>query len=201
MTKAASDGKSAENGTNGPTRTALARVADSTPARGLPPVHLWNPPLSGEMDLRITGDGSWVHERREIAREGLVKLFASILKREGDRFYLVTPVEKWAITVEDAPFVAVDVDVSGHGEAQQITFTTSLGDTAIAGPDNPLRVAGDSTGPTPYVDIRAGLEARIDRKSFYRLIEHGTTAPHAGEDWFGLWSSGVFFPLMRAADL
>lgn len=171
--------------------------------KGPPPVHLWNPAYCGEMDMRIARDGTWFHEGTPIGRAPLVKLFAGILKLEEGRYYLVTPVEKLGIQVEDAPFVAVDFSVSGEGDSQEITFTTNVGDEAVAGPDHPIRVTRDAeTGePSPYVMIRRGLEARIDRKSFYRLVEMGETAPHEGEDWFGVRSGGMFFPVIPAAEL
>lgn len=167
------------------------------------PVHLWNPPYCGEIDIRIARDGTWFHDGTPIGRMGLVKLFSSILKREGDRFYLVTPVEKVGIVVEDAPFVAVDFDVAGAGDAQAITFSTHVGDRVTAGPDHPIRVERDAaTGePSPYVMVRAGLEALIDRKSFYRLVDIGVHDAAGGDAWFGLWSGGTFFPVIPSADL
>ncbi|MFN7052977.1 MAG: DUF1285 domain-containing protein [Gemmobacter sp.] len=168
-----------------------------------PPVHLWNPAYCGEMDMRIARDGTWFHEGTPIGRAPLVKLFAGILKLEEGRYYLVTPVEKLGIQVEDAPFVAVDFSVSGEGDSQEITFTTNVGDEAVAGAEHPIRVTRDAeTGePSPYVMIRRGLEARIDRKSFYRLVDMGETAPHEGADWFGVRSGGLFFPMIPAAEL
>jgi len=170
---------------------------------GLPPVHLWNPPFCGDLDIRIKRDGTWYYLGTPIGRAPLVRLFSTILKREGDRFFLVTPVEKVGITVDDAPFVAVDFDVAGAGQGQALTFRTNVGDSATAGPDHPVRVERDAeTGePAPYVMIRAGLEALIDRKSFYRLVDLGEHATHAGESWFGLWSGGVFWPLIPSAEL
>jgi len=128
-----------------------------------------------------------------------VKLFSSILKLEDGKYYLVTPVEKVGITVDDAPFVAVDFEVAGQGRDQVLTFETKVGDFAAAGPDHPIRVARDpeTSEPSPYIMIRAGLEALIDRKSFYRLVDIG--AHHDG--WFGLWSSGQFFPVIPSAEL
>ena len=186
-----------ENGV--PSAESLASAASRAGARGPAPVHLWNPPFCGDLDMRIARDGTWFHEGTPIGRERMVKLFASILKREGDRHYLVTPVEKVGITVDDAPFVAVDV----AREGEDLLFTTNLGETALAGPDHPIRVVRDpETGePAPYVEIRSGLEALIDRKSFYRLVELGETAPHEGADWFGVRSGGVFFPIIPAAEL
>ncbi len=171
--------------------------------RGLPPVHLWNPPFCGDLDIRIRRDGTWFYLGTPIGRPALVRLFSTILKREGDRFFLVTPVEKVGITVDDAPFVAVDFTRDGDGAEQSLTFETNVGDHVTAGPDHPIRVSRDhETGePAPYVMVRAGLEALIDRKSFYRLVEIGTPAPHQGRDWFGLWSGGAFFPILPVDEL
>ncbi len=167
-------------------------------ARGLPPVHLWHPPFGGDMDMRISRDGTWFHEGRPITRPGLVRLFASILRRDEDGYKLVTPVEMFRIQVEDAPFVAVAVDVTGEGREQALRFTTNLGDEVLAGPEHPLRVEinGETGEPAPYVRVRGGLEARIDRKTFYRMIDLGGDADHEGARWFGIWSGGVFFPIM-----
>ena len=187
-----------------PSADSLAHAArKAAKADGLPPVHLWDPPYCGDLDIRIARDGAWYYLGTPIGRVALVRLFSTILKREGARFYLVTPVEKVGITVEDAPFVAVDFEATGSGQAQILTFHTNVGDSASAGPDHPLRVTRDAkTGePAPYVMIRAGLEALIDRTSFYRLVELGTHHSHAGESWFGLWSGGSFWPLVPSADL
>jgi hypothetical protein len=173
-------------------------------ARGgkLPPVHLWNPPDCGDIDMEIRRDGTWFHEGTPIGRAALVRLFSSILKKEGDRYVLVTPVEKVGIRVEDAPFVAQDFEARGEGPSQVITFTTNVGDHVVAGPDNAIRVERDAGGePSPYVHVRAGLEALIDRKSFYRLVDLGEAHPVKGEDWFGVWSGGRFFPIIPVRDL
>jgi hypothetical protein len=172
-------------------------------ARGLPPVHLWNPPYCGDLDIRITRDGQWWYLGTPIGREELVRLFASVLKLEDGRHYLVTPVEKIGITVDDAPFVAVDFRVEGEGADRVVTFVTNVGDETEAGPENPVRVERDpETGePSPYVHVRRGLEALIDRKSYYRLVEIGEHAELDGERWFGLRSGGAFFPIIPSAEL
>ena len=132
----------------------------------------------------------------------MVKLFSSILRREGDEFFLVTPGEKVRIRVDDAPMLAVDFEVEGSGEAQLLRFFTKTEDEVVAGAENPIRVVmGQGGEPSPYVHIRAGLEALIDRKSFYRLMELGVHAEHQGEDWCGLWSDGCFFPVIPSLDL
>jgi hypothetical protein len=166
-------------------------------------VHLWNPPFCGDLDMRIARDGTWFYQGTPIGRAPLVKLFANILKREGDAYFLVTPVEKVGLKVEDAPFVAVDFEVEGAGEGQCVTFVTNIGDHAPAGTDHPLRVVRDPvTGePSPYVMVRRGLEARIDRKSFYRLIDLCHDEIVEGTLWFGLRSGGAFFPVIPSADL
>lgn len=177
-----------------PTAESLAKSARAASAGGLPPVHLWNPPFCGDLDIRIARDGTWFYLGTPIGRPGLVRLFSTILKREGERFFLVTPVEKVGIKVDDAPFFAVDFSVSGDGQEQTLTFETTVGDQVTAGPDHEVRVERDpDTGePSPYVHVRAGLDALIDRKSFYRLVEIGGH----NDGWFGLWSGGVFFPII-----
>ncbi|MGR3369375.1 MAG: DUF1285 domain-containing protein [Sagittula sp.] len=176
---------------------ASARAAKK--GKGLPPVHKWNPPFCGDLDMRIARDGTWFYLGTPIGRFELVRLFSSILRKDGDDYFLVTPVEKVGITVDDAPFVAVDFTAEGSGETQVLTFHTHVGDTAVAGPDHPIRVTRDpETGePSPYVLVRANLEALIDRKSFYRLVEIG--AHH--DEWFGLWSSGEFFRIIPSDEL
>lgn len=182
-----------------PSADGIAASVKAARTRGLPPVHLWDPEFCGDLDMRIARDGTWFYLGTPINRASLVRLFSSILKKEGDAYFLVTPVEKVGITVEDAPFVAMDFEVTGSGRDQQLEFTTQVGDNAVAGPDHPIRVVSDpETGePSPYILIRANLEARIDRKSFYRLVDLGMH--HEG--WFGVWSSGRFFPMMQSSEL
>jgi len=170
---------------------------------GLPPVHLWNPPYCGDLDMEIRADGTWFYEGTPIGRPGLVKLFSSILRKEGAKYFLVTPVEKVGIRVADAPFVAVDAEIEGEGKDRTVTFLTHVGDSVAAGPDRPIRVERDpETGePRPYVLVRAELEALIDRKTFYRLVESGAHHDVDGESWFGLWSRGAFFPVIPSAEL
>jgi hypothetical protein len=170
--------------------------------RGPPPVHLWNPPFCGDIDMRIARDGTWFYEGTPIGRPALVRLFSQILRREGDDYFLVTPVEKVGITVEDAPFLAVDFDVEGAGAAQNLRFYTKTEDEVVASAQNPIRLARSADGqPAPYVHIRAGLEALIDRKSFYRMVDLAQTAPHMGQDWLGVYSGGMFFALIAIAEL
>ncbi|MBV1865895.1 MAG: DUF1285 domain-containing protein [Rhodobacteraceae bacterium] len=186
-----------------PTADGIAAAAQKAGKKGPPPVHLWNPPFCGDLDMRIARDGTWFYLGTPIGRKPLVKLFSSIIRKDGDDYFLVTPVEKVGIIVDDAPFVAVDFDASGTGPAQVLTFTTQVDDVAAAGPDNPIRVErdGETGEPAPYVLIRSNLEALIDRKSFYRLIDLGVHRKVDGESWFGLWSSGVFFPVIPSDEL
>ncbi len=182
-----------------PSAESLASAARKASKGGLPPVHLWNPDFCGDLDMRIARDGTWFYLGTPIGRPELVRLFSTILRKDGDDYFLVTPVEKVGITVDDAPFVAVDFEVEGSGKDQTLTFETNVGDFATAGPDHPIRVERDAeTGePSPYVLIRANLEALIDRKSFYRLVDIG--AHHDG--WFGIWSGGEFFPIIPSDEL
>lgn len=181
----------------------LARTLKSAASKGPPPVHLWNPPFCGDLDIRIARSGRWYYLGSPIGRMPLVKLFASVIRKDGDDYFLVTPVEKIGITVEDAPFVAVDFEVSGEDATQTLTFVTNVDDEAVAGPDHPIRVHRDpETGePSPYIHIRRNLEALIDRKSYYRLVEVGAVEDVDGVEMFGVWSAGRFFPFIPAAEL
>ena len=167
----------------------IAQAAAAAGRRGPPPVHLWNPPYCGEMDLEIRADGTWIHDGTPIGRPAMVRLFASVLKCEGDRFFLVTPVEKLGIRVEDAPFLAIDAEISDDA----ITFTTNVGDVVTAGPDHPIRIEDRDGAPRPYVHVRRGLDALIDRKTFYRLVEAADAAAETGR--LVLRSGGAVFPL------
>lgn len=181
---------------------SLSKAAKSG-KKGPPPVHLWDPPFCGDLDIRIARNGQWFYLGSPIGRLPLVKLFASVLRKDGDDYFLVTPVEKIGITVEDAPFVAVDFTVAGVDAGQTLTFHTNVGDDAEAGPDHPIRVERDETTgePSPYVLIRRNLEALIDRKSYYRLVEAATVEEVDGERMFGVRSAGAFFPFCPASEL
>lgn len=196
--------KSAQNiVTSPPSADGLLQAARKAETKGtLPPVHLWDPPFCGDLDMEIRRDGTWFHEGTPIGRKPLVRLFSTILKREGDAYFLVTPVEKVGIRVEDAPFVAIDFEVEGTGRTQVVTFETNVGDTVQADAGHAIRVERDATGePSPYVHVRAGLEALIDRKSFYRLVDLGEAHEVDGREWFGLWSGGTFFAMIPVSDL
>lgn len=162
-----------------------------------PPVNQWNPEFCGDMDMRIASDGTWFYMGTPIIRKEMVRLFSSILRHDEDgKHYLVTPVEKIGIQVDDAPLVAVEVARAGAGQDQTLTFRTGVDDVVVAGPDNPIRVEVNAeTGePRPYLLVRDRLEALINRAVFYELVELAEPDPE-GEDRIGLWSRGVFFPL------
>jgi hypothetical protein len=186
-----------------PKTDSLMKAAQDAAKTGkLPPVHLWDPPFCGDLDMEIRRDGTWFYDGTPIGRAPLVRLFSTILKLEDGKYFLVTPVEKVGIRVQDAPFVAVDFEATGDGDAQIVTFQTNVGDTVVAGADTPIRVVRDASGePSPYVMVRAGLEALIDRKSFYRLVDLGEAHDVDGVQWFGVWSGGVFFPIIKVAEL
>ncbi|MCH8684299.1 DUF1285 domain-containing protein [Pedomonas mirosovicensis] len=176
---------------------SLADIARLLADKRLPPVERWNPPYCGAIDMVIKRDGSWLYLGSPIGRHALVKLFSTVLRRDEDgRYYLVTPVEKLQITVEDAPFVAVELVSEGKGGQRRLGFRLNTDDYVIAGPNNRLRVEVDGkTGePRPYIHVRRGLEALINRPVFYELVS--LAMEEGGETGtLGLWSDGVFFPL------
>ncbi len=152
---------------------------------------------SGDLDMRIARDGSWHYRGSPIGRLPLVKLFASVLRREPDgSYWLVTPAERGRITVEDVPFLAVELTVAGQGHDQQLIFRTNLDEFVTAGPDNPLRVETAPSGePAPHILVRDGLEARLARAVFYELVELAAEVEIEGERRFGVWSNGAFYQL------
>jgi len=168
-------------------------AAAKTGQRGLPPVHLWNPPHCGEIDIVIKRDGLWFHEGTPIGREALVRLFSTVLRLDPDGYHLVTPAEKMKIKVEDAPFIAVRVDRVGEA----LRFLTNVGDEVEAGPDNAIRVQSDPvTGePRPYLHVRRGLEARIARPVFYELVEMAQEHQTPEGLRYGVTSNGTRFDL------
>jgi len=177
-----------------------AAIAARLAKGNLPPVHLWAPERCIDIGMRITRDGGWLHDGSPIGRRRMVKLFSTILRRDEDgRYYLVTPVEKVAVQVDDAPFLAVAMSVHGSGRAQVLTFATNVEDEVMAGPDHPIRVEinRDSGEPSPYVHVRDRLEALISRPVFYDLVDLAVeeeSAPPGGSR-FGVWSAGSFFEL------
>ncbi len=187
--------------TQGPS-TGLSAIETAVKAgRGGPDT--WNPPFCGDLDMRIAADGTWFYLGSPIGRKPLVKLFSSILRRESDgKFYLVTPVEKCGITVDDAPFVAVEMQIEGEGEDRVLQFRTNTDEWTAAGEAHPLRFARDERGALkPYVHVRKNLEALIVRTVFYDLVELGEERDVGGERIFGLRSGGAFFPMERVTAL
>ncbi len=178
---------------------SLEALAERAERAGVaaPPVERWNPPDCGVLDLRIDREGHWFHEGRPIHREALVRLFATIIRREPDgRFVLVTPVEKLAITVEDAPFLAVEMSASERSGEPLLAFRTNVGDLVEAGPEHPLRFVSDAEGFRPYLLVRGGLEARLTRSLAFDLAN---LAEERDGRW-GIASGGGFFPLPDMSD-
>jgi hypothetical protein len=182
---------------------AIAGAARAAGGRGPPPVHLWNPPFCGDLDMRIAADGTWFYLKTPIGRHALVKLFASVLKREGDNYYLVTPVEKCGIVVDDAPFLAVELRVDQGERGQVLTFRTNVDDWVTCGPGHALRFEPeDGTGGLkPYLHVRRDLWAKVTRALFYDLVELGEERDVAGERMFGVASDGEFFAMAPAESL
>ena len=170
----------------------IAAAAKQAPGRGLPPVHLWSPAHSGEIDIVIKRDGRWIHEGAPIGREALVRLFSTVLRKDPDGFHLVTPVEKLRIVVEDAPFIATRVDREG----ETLRFLTNVGDEVEAGPENAIRVeVGEDGEPRPYLHVRRGLEALISRPVFYELVEMAEERATPEGQTLGVSSNGAWFPV------
>jgi uncharacterized protein len=169
---------------------------------GPAPVHLWNPPDCGDIDMRVVAGGTWFYCGSPIGRLPLVKLFSSILRKDGDRYVLVTPVEKVGIRVDDAPFLAVEMHVEDDRGDSRLTFRTNVEDMVTVDEQHPLRFErGAAEGLKPYVRVRDDLWALVKRALFYDLVELGTTGRWQDEIWFGVRSSGVFFPMCPANEI
>ena len=189
---------------NTPSAEGIAAAARAAiKSKTLPPVMSWNQPFCGDLDIRIARNGTWYYLGTPIGRFELVKLFSSILKIEDGKYFLVTPIEKVGIKVDDAPFVAVDfneIEITGE---KALKFETQVGDEVIASDKNPIRVVRDAVSdePAPYIHIRNGLDALIDRKTFYRLIDIGQHKKYENDDWFGIESASAFFPIIKSEEL
>lgn len=185
---------------NPPGLESFANVARAAAQKGHPPVHLWNPPYCGEIDMRIAGDGTWFYQRTPIGRLPLVKLFASVLKREGERYFLVTPVEKCGIAVDDAPFTAVEMQVEAAPEGRILTFRTNVEDWVVCDAEHALRFEPepDTGGLKPYLHVRRGLWAKVSRSLFFDLVELGEQCEVDGALMFGVASAGTFFAMAPA---
>ena len=174
----------------------LASAARSAGAKGLPPVHLWNPDFCGDIDMRIAGDGIWFYMGTPIGRPALVRLFSTILKREGDKHFLVTPVEKVGIKVDDAPFMAVELQKDAVANVSHLHFRTNVDDWVDCDADHPLRFkAAEDGGLTPYLHVRSNLWAKVTRPLYYDLVDMGEEQVVDGSEMFGITSAGVFFPM------
>lgn len=169
--------------------------------KGLPPVELWNPPYCGDIDMRIAPDGTWLYQKTPIGRPALVKLFASVLKREGDKHFLVTPVEKIGIVVEDAPFLAVEMKTMRNDSGQVLQFRTNVDDWVTAGPGHALRfeLQPETSGLKPYLHVRRDLWAKVTRALFYDLVALGEERDVGGKAMFGVASQGEFFAMAEAS--
>ncbi len=190
---------SATQGLEGLTQAARAVGGEQ---RRLPPVHLWNPTFCGDIDMRIARDGTWFYNGTPIGRPALVRLFSTILRKDPDRYVLVTPVEKVGIAVEDAPFLAVELAKETGENGQSLRFRTNVDEWVEAGPEHPMRFEpGESGGLKPYVHVRADLWALVKRALFYDLVDLGETRRIDGEDMFGVVSNGAFFAMARADQL
>jgi hypothetical protein len=165
-------------------------------SKGPPPVHLWDPPFCGDIDMRIAADGTWFYMKTPIGRPALVKLFAGVLKREGDKYFLVTPVEKVGIAVDDAPFVAVEMKAEGD----VLNFRINVDDWVACGAGHALRFEPEKTGGLkPYLHVRRDLWARLTRPLFYDLVERGEERMVDGRDVFGVASGGEFYVMADAS--
>jgi hypothetical protein len=182
------------------TSNPVRGLGEARKAKGRPPVESWNPPFCGDIDMRIAQDGTWYYMNSPIGRKPLVQLFASVLRHEQDgRYYLVTPVEKVGIRVDDAPFTAVRMRVEGAGQGQVIHFETNVDDEVTVDAAHPLRFAEEAGtgGLKPYVLVRDRLEALVSRALFYDLAAAGEVR----DGWFGVWSSGQFYRMQQAAEI
>jgi uncharacterized protein len=182
---------------------AIAGAAKQAGSKGLPPVHLWNPPFCGDLDMRIAADGTWFYLKTPIGRPALVKLFASVLKREGGKYYLVTPVEKCGIAVDDAPFLAVELKVENAASGRTLQFRTNVDDWVACGPEHALRFEPEphSGGLKPYLHVRRDLWAKVTRALFYDLVELGEERDIDGARMFGVASGEAFFVMAPAEAL
>jgi hypothetical protein len=181
----------------------LARLmaqAQAAGTRGPPPVERWNPPFCGDLDIRIASDGTWFYLGSPIGRPALKRLFASVLKRESDRYFLVTPVEKIGIRVDDAPFLAVEMVIDSAPDGPLVSVRTDVGDVVTLGPGHDLKVVTDATGGLRlYVHVRSGLWAAFSRSLVHECVERSDIEEIAGEDVPVIRSAGLRFALMPVA--
>src|SRR4051812_26638103 len=174
-------------------------VRNAAAGKGLPPVHLWNPPFCGDLDMRIASDGTWFYQGTPIGRPALVRLFSTILKREGGKHFLVTPVEKVGIRVDDAPFLAVEMLTQDEARGRLLRFRTNVDDWVDCDAAHRLRFeAAADGGLTPYLHVRADLWAKVTRALYYDLVDMGEERVVDGCAMFGVASAGEFFAMAGA---
>jgi uncharacterized protein len=181
---------------------ALADVAAKARVKGPPPVHLWNPPYCGEIDMRIAADGAWFYQGTPIGRPAMVKLFASILRKDPEHFVMVTPVEMVGIQVDDAPFIAIDLTGREASAGPELTFRTNVDDAVTASAEHPLRFEREATGGfKPYVLVRGGLWAKASRSVYLELVDRAQIRDMDGTMMLCVESTGVFFPIAPASEI
>ena len=185
-----------------PSLEVFEHTVKTASPRGPAPVHLWNPPFCGDLDMRIAADGSWFYLGTPIGRPALVRLFASVLKREGDAYFLVTPVEKCGITVDDAPFMAVALEIADGPAGRELRFRTNVDDLVTCGAGHELRFEREATGGLkPYLHVRSNLWAKVTRSLWYDLVELGEVRDLDGTQTFGVASAGAFYAMATADGL
>lgn len=195
----AKQGQTAERSLDGLTTAARDAATAAKTGKGLPPVHLWNPPFCGDLDMRIARDGTWFYQGTPIGRPALVRLFSTILKRENGKHFLVTPVEKVGIQVEDAPFLAVEMLKEQQDNGRLLRFRTNVDDWVPCDAAHRLRFeAAADGGLTPYLHVRADLWAKVTRALYYDLVDMGEERVVDGNPMFGVVSGGEFFAMADA---
>jgi hypothetical protein len=195
----AKQGQTADRSLDGLTSAARDAATSAKTGKGLPPVHLWNPPFCGDLDMRIARDGTWFYQGTPIGRPALVRLFSTILKREDGKHFLVTPVEKVGIQVEDAPFLAVEMRKEQQNNGRLLQFRTNVDDWVPCDTAHRLRFeAAADGGLTPYLHVRADLWAKVTRALYYDLVDMGEERVVDDHSMFGIVSGGEFFAMADA---
>jgi uncharacterized protein len=198
----AKQGQNNDQGLAGLTVAASEAAKSSAAGKGLPPVHLWNPPFCGDLDMRIAADGMWFYMGTPIGRPALVRLFSTILKREDGKHFLVTPVEKVGIRVDDAPFLAVEMLTEDDARGRRLSFRTNVDDWVLCDSAHQLRFeAAAGGGLTPYLHVRADLWAKVTRALYYDLVDIGEERVVDGRAMFGIASGGEFFAMADAEQM
>jgi hypothetical protein len=198
----AKQGQSLNRSLDGLTAAARDAAGQAATGKGLPPVHLWNPPFCGDLDMRIAGDGTWFYLGTPIGRPAMVRLFSTILKREDGKHFLVTPVEKVGIRVDDAPFLAVEMVKDEDSRGRLLRFRTNVDDWVSCDADHRLRFeVADDGGMMPYLHVRADLWAKVTRALYYDLVDIGEERVVDGHPKFGIASGGAFFAMADAEQM